>query len=498
MDLEGYAQKLILKKDGDAVRKLADRMTEYKELSDAEAAALANAILEETKAASAFKGEIFCYEKTGVGMGMFGVGSRGAGDFYVHEMIGKVIGKTTAVLDSSNLDDAGVVRMNHRNNDEENEKSDDESNDKNNDAENDKNDDAENDKNDDAENDKNDDERNELLVLTVDGMHSRLSAFPFLAGFHVAKAALRDIYVMGAKPAAMLSDIHIADDGDVSMIFDHIAGISAVSELTGIPLITGSTLRIGGDMVIGERMTGCVGAAGSAFADGLTARNKARPGDLILMTEGTGGGTVTTAAIYSGYAKAEEVVEKTLNVDFLTACQALLDSPDRLHTKIHVMTDVTNGGVRGDAFEISKEAGVRLVLNDDALALCVEPAVREMLLALGIDFRGISIDSLLVICPEEIAARVIQTVGNAGVKMYIVGQVEEKSPDKFDTALITKGVEEELKPKFREAAYTPLKKAIGEKEPADFEGMKKKVDAAAAAAVEKRERIVKRIKERRG
>jgi len=44
----------------------------------------------------------------------------------------------------------------------------------------------------------------------------------------------------------MLSDIHVADDGDVAKIFDHIAGITTVSELTGIPLITGSTLRIGG------------------------------------------------------------------------------------------------------------------------------------------------------------------------------------------------------------------------------------------------------------
>ncbi|MCL2863341.1 MAG: AIR synthase-related protein [Methanimicrococcus sp.] len=461
MDLEGRAKRLILKKDSEAARKLADGMKEYKDLSDAEAFALAGAVLEETKAALALKGDIFNYEKSGVGMGRFGVGSRGAGDFYVHEKIGKVIGKTSAVLDSSNLDDSGVVGI---------------------------------DNNCDENNDKN--ENNELLVLTVDGIHSRLSAFPFLAGFHAAKAALRDIYVMGAKPAAMLSDIHVADDGDVAMIFDHIAGITAVSELTGIPLITGSTLRIGGDMVIGERMTGCVGAVGTVNARGLTARNKATPGDLILMTEGAGGGTVTTAAIYSGYAKAEEVVEKTLNVDFLTACQAILDSPGRLHTKIHVMTDVTNGGVRGDAYEISKEANVRLVFDDAALKNCVEPSAGEMFEALGIDFRGVSIDSLLVICPEEIAAPVIQTAGSAGVKMYITGRVEEKAPNKFDTALVVAGEEKEFKPMFREAAYTPLKKAIGEKEPTDFEAMKKEIDAAAAAAVEKRERTVQRIKEK--
>ena len=69
-------------------------------------------------------------------------------------------------------------------------------------------------------------------------MHSRLSDYPFLAGFHVTRAALRDIYVMGAKPVALLSDIHLADDGDVAKLFkDRIAGIATVSELIHVPLM---------------------------------------------------------------------------------------------------------------------------------------------------------------------------------------------------------------------------------------------------------------------
>ncbi|MBZ3935022.1 hydrogenase expression/formation protein [Methanimicrococcus blatticola] len=455
MDLEGYAAHLIINNEKDAQAKLKEKIIEFKnkKIGDEEAEIFAAAVLKEAEAALAVKGDVFEYQKSGASMGEFGVGSRGAGDFYVHEKIGHVIGKTTAVLDSSNLDDSGVVTL---------------------------------------------EKDQDYLVVTVDGMHSRLSAFPFLAGFHVAKAALRDIYVMGAKPSAMLSDIHVADDGDTAMIFDHLAGIAAVSELSGIPLVTGSTLRIGGDMVIGERMTGCVGAVGAVNQNSLTARNKAAPGDLILMTEGTGGGTVTTAAIYSGYEKAAAVVDKTLNIDFLIAVQALLDSEEKWQTQIHVMTDVTNGGVRGDAYEISKEADVRLVFDDDALLQCVEPTVLEMFQTLEIDFRGVSIDSLLVICPPEIADPVIQTIKTAGVKMYVVGRVEEKQAGKFDTALIVGGVEKEFKPMFREAAYTPLKKAIGEKTPPDFDGMKKGIDAAADAAIEKKERIVKRIRNRKG
>lgn len=452
MDLEGYTARLLRNGEDGAQLKLKEQLQERKNISPSEAAKLSAAILEETKAALSMTDDVFVFDKSGVSMGEFGVGSRGSGDFYVHGKIGQVIGKTSAVLDALNADDSGVVALK---------------------------------------------DKSDYLIVTVDGMHSRLSAFPFLAGFHAAKAALRDIYVMGAQPLAMLSDIHVADDGDVAMIFDHLAGIGTVAELSGIPLVTGSTLRIGGDMVTGERMTGGVGAVGAAAEGELTARRTAEPGDLILMTEGTGGGTVTTAAVYSGYEKAEEVVDKTLNIDFLKAAQALLNSKDALPTQIHAMTDVTNGGIRGDVFEISQEAQVRLVLEDAALRQCVHPCVLEMTEKLGIDFRGVSIDSLLVICPPGVAEAVIREVEKAGVRIFVVGRIEEREEKKYNTALIVDGVEKEFQPLFRESAYTPLKKAIGEKTPPNFEEMKKGIDAAADAAVEKKKRMVQKIRSRK-
>lgn len=221
MDLEGYAKRGILRNNTGLKDNLADRILEIKNISRNEALKIAGAVIAEARATIKPGGKLLAPTKSGVTMGEFGVGSRGMGDFYTHEKIAEVIGRTSAVVDSSHLDDSGVVRA-----------------------------------------------AGQYLVVTIDGMHSRLSDFPFLAGFHVARAALRDVYVMGARPVAMLSDIHVADDGDVAKIFDHIAGITTVSELTGIPLITGSTLRIGGDMVIGERMTGGVGAVG--IAESLT------------------------------------------------------------------------------------------------------------------------------------------------------------------------------------------------------------------------------------
>jgi hydrogenase expression/formation protein len=369
-------------------------------------------------------------------MGEFGVGSRGTGDFYVHAKLGEVIGQTGAVVDSSQLDDSGVVKIG-----------------------------------------------DDYLVVTIDGLHSRLSDFPFLSGFHVARAALRDVYSMGARPLAMLSDIHIADDGDVAKIFDHIAGITTVSELTGIPLITGSTLRIGGDMVIGERMTGGVGAVG--ITSSLTSRNRTQVGDLILMTEGAGGGTVSTTALYYGM---HEVVEETINTRFLEACEILLQSG--LYKKVHSMTDVTNGGIRGDAKEISKTAGVKLVFEEEKIRALVNPKVLSMLELLKIDYLGVSLDALLVIAPPEYADEILGAVRAAGIEINVIGRVEEGS----GAEIFVNGECRDFAPRFRESAYTPVKKVHGEESPRDFEEMRAAIDKAALEAIEKKQKVLEKIR----
>jgi hydrogenase expression/formation protein len=436
MDLEGYAKRGILRNDKALEDKLADRILEIKKISRKHAKEIASAVIVEAKATINPRGELLAPTTSGVTMGEFGVGSRGMGDFYTHEKIAEVIGRTSAVVDSSHLDDSGVVRA-----------------------------------------------AGQYLVVTIDGMHSRLSDFPFLAGFHVARAALRDIYVMGARPVAMLSDIHVADDGDVAKIFDHIAGITTVSELTGIPLITGSTLRIGGDMVIGERMTGGVGAVG--IAENLTARIQAAPGDIIIMTEGAGGGTISTTALYYGM---HSIVDETINLKFIDACEALLEAG--LIEKIHAMTDVTNGGVRGDAKEIARTAQVKLVFEEEKLRALVNRKVLGMLKELEIDYLGVSLDALLIIAPPEHADDILECIRKEDVAVDIVGKVV----DGEGAELLVNGEVQDFTPRFRESAYTPIKKLVGEKTPRNFEEMKKAVDRAAAQAIEKKKHIVERLK----
>ena len=287
---------------------------------------------------------------------------------------------------------------------------------------------------------------------------------------------------MGAEAVALISDIHLADDGDIGKIFDFTAGICAVSEAVNVPLIGGSTLRVGGDMVIGDRLVSAVGAIGVIKEGEPTARRNAEVGDVILMTEGSGGGTITTTALYYGWF---DVIYETLNVDFIKACQNLIRSG--LIKKVHAMTDVTNGGLRGDAYEISKTAKVSLVFDKEKVYKTINPKVLEMLEALNIDPLGVSTDSLMIICSEEYAEEIKKST-----KAIEVGYVEEGE----ESYLVDGNNRVPLKPMFRESAYTPVKKVVGEKKPGDFEEMKEKVKRACDEAIKKKDFVVELLKGR--
>jgi len=292
---------------------------------------------------------------------------------------------------------------------------------------------------------------------------------------------------MGAHPIAIISDLHLADDGDVGKLFDFTAGVCTVSELLNVPLVAGSTLRVGGDMVLGDRLVSAVGAVGvSPYPP--TARKRAEVGDVILMTEGSGGGTITTTALYHGIF---DVVWETMDINFIKSSEAIFNAG--ILKEVHAMTDVTNGGLRGDAHEISRTTGLGLAFHEDEIRKLINPSVLNMLEELDIDPLGVSVDSLMIIAPEDVAEKVETAISSVGVRISRIGEVDDSGVSR----LLKNGKEEELKPLFREAAYTKIKKIVGDTQPHDFELMKDKVEQTAQEAIKKKDDIVKMIKNRR-
>ena len=448
MDIEGFVRKRIDDYSyDDLANLLAMHIRDYKDINEDNSYEMAKAVIDEVSTTlklkysdDEFLREIIEVPNSGVEMGKMGVGSRGAGDFFVHRRIADIVSSTNtaSLVNPSEQDDGGVVKAKAKN--------------------------------------------DEVYITTaVDGIHSRLSEYPFLGGFHVTRATLRDVCVMGADPVAILSDVHLADDGDVSKIFDFTAGVAAVSELVNVPIVAGSTLRVGGDMVLGDRFVSAVGSVGVSNYP-PTARKGATNGDVILLTEGSGGGTITTTALYNGFF---DVIWDTMNVNFVQASHALFEND--LVKDIHAMTDVTNGGLRGDAHEISNTTGVGLEFDEEEIRKMVAPNVLSMLETLNIDHLGVSTDSLMLIVPEDIVGDVKKAVSSYDVAIGEIGSVNNSGE-----AILNKedGSSEKLVPLFREAAYTKIKKLVGDTTPEDFEAMKQKVQKACDDAISKKEKVM--------
>ena len=159
---------------------------------------------------------------------------------------------------------------------------------------------------------------------------------------------------------------------------------------------------------------GCIG-----FGRKLTPRRDVKPGDVLIMTEGHGGGTIATTALYNGFP---EVVKETLNLKNINLAQKLIHSPEL--ENVHSITDITNGGIRGDAFEIAKTANVRIQLFEDIFYSLVNPKVLELLTKLDIDPMGVSIDSLLIILPEAHVENILKFIKDNGIKADIIGKLK--------------------------------------------------------------------------
>ena len=462
MDIEGFVRDKLAKQDNSKNQDekslenlLANIIMEYKDINHENAILMAQSVIDEVQTTlnietsnDLFLKDIINIPKSEIAMGEMGVGSRGAGDFFVHRKIAEIVAstKSSSLVNPEAQDDGGVVKSPVSGSKE---------------------------------------DKDVYITTAVDGIHSRLSEYPFLGGFHVTRASLRDVCVMGAEPVAIISDLHLADDGDVGKLFDFTAGVATVSELIDVPIVAGSTLRVGGDMVLGDRLVSAVGSIGvSKYPP--TARKRAESGDVILLTEGSGGGTITTTAIYNGFF---DVVWETMDIGFIKASNALVK--DDLVKDVHAMTDVTNGGLRGDAHEISSTTGLGLEFYQDDIRNMVTPKVLSMLETLDIDPLGVSIDSLMIVAPEDVAKKVKNSVESVGVKIAEIGTVDNTGIPRM---INSDGKEEILEPLFREAAYTKIKKLVGETTPEDFEIMKEKVQKAADNSIKKKERVINYIK----
>ncbi|MFX1460090.1 MAG: hypothetical protein ACFFBT_11525, partial [Promethearchaeota archaeon] len=159
-DLEGLTRNLLKKgnTDEEIIKRLIQEYIDFKIIDEDLASKYAKAILEECKKSDLksvedpFIKELLEINSSNVSVGKQGVGCRGAGDFFVHKLIAELSEtEYKAFLSPTSLDDAGAVRLSDIRGFKKNLF----------------------------------DEGNLIIVSKMEGIHSRLSDFPFICGFHV-------------------------------------------------------------------------------------------------------------------------------------------------------------------------------------------------------------------------------------------------------------------------------------------------------------------------
>ncbi|TFG89046.1 MAG: hypothetical protein E4H16_04185, partial [Candidatus Atribacteria bacterium] len=94
--------------------------------------------------------------------------------------------------------------------------------------------------------------------------------------------------------------------------------------------------------------------------------------------------------------------------------------------------------------------------------------------------------------PPQGAEEICRVVKSAGVGMHQIGYVEKGIPE---SVLLVDGGECDFSPRFRESAYTPVKKVV-DSDMRDFDEMKKGVIRASEAAIQKKQRVLMSLMEK--
>ncbi len=127
------------------------------------------------------------------------------------------------------------------------------------------------------------------LVLTTDFFTPVVDG-PYDFGAVAAANALSDVYAMGGKPLTALSIVGFPDALlPPEVLVEILRGASDKAAEAGIAIVGGHTIK-SEEPIFGLAVTGTIAP------DRVLANDKARPGDVLILTKPIGVGIITTAA----------------------------------------------------------------------------------------------------------------------------------------------------------------------------------------------------------
>jgi selenide,water dikinase len=200
-----------------------------------------------------------------------------------------------------------------------------------------------------------DDER--ALVQSVD-VFTPVVDDPYLFGEIAAANSVSDIYAMGGKPLTALSIIGFPVERVSHRVMNKMmqGGIDKLRE-AGTVVLGGHSIK-NKEIMFGFAVTGLV------HPRRIITNDKARPGDVLILTKPLGTGTISFAA-QVGKAKAAwlDEIGRSMSALNRTASEIMVEAG------VRAATDVTGFGLLGHLSEMAVQSGVTAEVYADAVPL---------------------------------------------------------------------------------------------------------------------------------
>ncbi len=192
---------------------------------------------------------------------------------------------------------------------------------------------------------------NLAIVQTLD-FFPPLTNDAFLYGQIAAANSLSDVYAMGARPVTVLNIVCFPDDQLPSeLLYEILRGGGEKAHEAGAVILGGHSVR-DAEVKYGLSATGIVDPAK------LITNEKARPGDVLILTKKIGTGAMTAA-----YQKDKIDPEIWAEACAMMAQLNRLGSEAMVAAGAHAATDITGYGLLGHACELAEASGVRLTID---------------------------------------------------------------------------------------------------------------------------------------
>ncbi len=260
------------------------------------------------------------------------------------------------------------------------------------------------------------------FAFTTDGFVVQPIFFPGgNIGDLAVNGTVNDLACCGATPDYMSVGMILEEGLPMEDLWKIVLSMKNAADKAGVSIVTGDTKVV--DRGSGDKIfinTSGVGRVREGV--NIDPRN-CQPGDVVILSGTIGDHGVAILSARSGLEFETSIESDSAALNGLV--KTILDTS----TNISVLRDPTRGGVATTLNEISRSAGVGMVLEESAIP--VAPAVRGACEVLGLDPMYIANEGkLLVILPEKEAGTVLRKMKNhpLGSEACVIGKLTFEHP----------------------------------------------------------------------